>query len=147
MTQLSFAKLSGAGNDFILINGSLRNPASGPALARKLCCRRRNIGADGLLLVRRGARQGLPSVDYYNADGSKAFCGNGTRCAAWWMHLHRWVGRRFSVRTISGSVTAHITGLEKVRLEMPLPKSIRWNLRLAAAGRTWTTHFLEVGVP
>jgi diaminopimelate epimerase len=143
MTRLSFTKLSGAGNDFILVDGSLPRLPPAPALARRLCCRRSGVGADGLLVVRRDG----PSVAYYNADGSKAFCGNGTRCAAWWMHLRRWAGRDFSMRTISGPVAAQITGSERVRLTMPLPKSFRWNLRLAAAGRIWKTHFLEVGVP
>ena len=147
MTLLPFVKLSGAGNDFILTNGSLRNPAAGPSLAKKLCNRRLSVGADGLLVVSRGARRSLPSVRYYNADGSKAFCGNGTRCAAWWMHLRRWVGKRFVVRTISGPVAGQVTGSEKVRLGMPLPKNVRWNMRLSAAGRTWAVHFLEIGVP
>lgn len=147
MTRLPFTKLSGAGNDFVLVDGALPRLPSAPALARKLCCRRSGIGADGLLIVRRHGRGNLPAVAYYNADGSAAFCGNGTRCAAWWAHLRRWTGRRFQMQTMIGPVAAEITGPEKVRLTMPLPKNYRWNLRLAAAGRLWKAHFLEVGVP
>ena len=148
MIRASFAKMSGAGNDFVLIDRSLRNfSRPGSALATRLCSRRHSIGADGLLIVRRGAPGGLPAVDYYNADGSKAFCANGTRCAAWWMHAHGWVGKRLTLKTLCGHVDAEVAGREKIRLRMPLPRNIRWNLRLSAAGRAWVLHAIEVGVP
>ncbi|MBI2362687.1 MAG: diaminopimelate epimerase, partial [Elusimicrobia bacterium] len=56
---IRFAKLSGAGNDFVLVTGR-----GGAALARLLCDRRGGVGADGLLAVQ-GRR-----VEYRNADGS-----------------------------------------------------------------------------
>lgn len=146
MTRLPFVKLSGAGNDFVLIDGSLLK-LPGARLAKKLCSRRTGVGADGLLIVSRKGKRTAPSVDYYNADGTKAFCGNGTRCAAWWAHLKGWTGRNFFLRTISGPIAAQIMGPERVRLAMPQPQDVRWNLRLAAEGRIWLAHFIKVGVP
>lgn len=72
----AFEKWSGAGNDFILMEASELASALSPAqAARRLCARRRGIGADGLILLRSGR------ADYWNCDGSPAaFCGNGARC-------------------------------------------------------------------
>ena len=91
---LPFTKLSGAGNDFILLDAAkLARGASRPALARSLCPRRTSVGADGLLVLDRRGPGGIPVVDHYNADGSRAFCANGSRCAAWWMFRRGWAGR------------------------------------------------------
>lgn len=88
---MDFIKMTGAGNDFIVLNAE-----SCPALSReeifRLCDRRYGIGADGLMIIREGApepsREGPGgseeafSVDFFNADGSSGMlCGNGARCA------------------------------------------------------------------
>ena len=53
-----------------------------PALARKVCDRRRGIGADGLLIVE-DAEGYDARMTLYNADGSRAeMSGNGIRCFA-----------------------------------------------------------------
>ena len=83
--------MSGAGTDFVLLSArDLRAAPSGwPSLARRLCDRKGSIGADGLLILglrlRRTRSSGGPAfrLHYFNADGSRAFCGNGSRCAAW----------------------------------------------------------------
>jgi len=139
--KLRFWKLSGAGNDFVLLEA--RAASSVPALARRLCNRRRSIGADGLLVVRRNPL----TADYFNADGSRAFCANGTRCAAWWAHRRGWVGARLTLKTDGGTVPAEIVGAERVRIGMPLPSKPRWNLKLKAVGKTWVAHAVTVGVP
>lgn len=136
-----FWKLSGAGNDFILLEGL--GPLSGTALAQKLCSRRHSIGADGLLIARRSPL----SIDYFNADGSRAFCGNGTRCAAWWMKSRGWSGPNLTLRTSQGLIQAKIVGRERARIAMPLPTRLRWDLRLKATSRFWRVHALVVGVP
>jgi diaminopimelate epimerase len=76
-------KVEGAGNDFVLGTGAwAERLATDRLLAARLCARRRGVGADGTLALRRlGA--GRVRLDYRNADGSLAeFCANGTRCAA-----------------------------------------------------------------
>ena len=73
----------GAGNDFVLGVGAWAGRLdSEPDLVRRLCDRRRGIGADGTLsLTAVGA--GRVRLGYRNADGGEAvFCANGTRCAA-----------------------------------------------------------------
>lgn len=82
MKPLAFWKMSGAGNDFIVLDGRLPLPRPAGDLARMLCPRGTAVGADGLL-VPAPLQEGVIAVDYRNADGSTAaFCGNGARCAA-----------------------------------------------------------------
>lgn len=81
-----FAKLCGAGNDFIVVQSSDAVSAAGRQLGSsdivRLCDRRYGIGADGLMVMKPGADGAAFEVDFYNADGSGGMlCGNGARCA------------------------------------------------------------------
>lgn len=140
--RLRFWKLSAAGNDFVLLSGAVRSPA---VLARRLCDRRRGVGADGLLVARRAA--GAVRVDYFNSDGTRAFCGNGTRCAAWWAFVQGWTGRRSLLRTGAGRVAAEIAGRERVVLGMPEPRGLRLGLELRVKGRRLRAHAVDTGAP
>lgn len=87
---LEFAKWQGTGNDFILIDDRDGAFNSGDLdLVRFLCDRHLGVGSDGLILIQRPVG---PSSDFhmefFNPDGSKSFCGNGSRCAfAFWCQL------------------------------------------------------------
>ena len=79
---MHFVKMHGTGNDFIVVDVTANHIDDPAALARRLCRRRFNIGADGLILICES-----PRADYtmriFNADGSEPqMCGNGVRCAA-----------------------------------------------------------------
>ena len=80
MTRLTLTKHHGLGNDFLVaFDPDVDDPAE---LARRLCDRRRGIGADGLLIAER--TEGYDArMTLYNADGSRAeMSGNGIRCLA-----------------------------------------------------------------
>jgi diaminopimelate epimerase len=143
--KVPFWKLTGAGNDFVLLAGLPRG-RSAAALARRLCDRRFGVGADGLLIVtRRGRRVRL---DYRNADGSSAFCGNGSRCAALWSAARGWSrGRSFTLESSRGPLEVRLTAPGRAAVAMPFPRDFRLGLRLKAAGRTWTVHHANTGVP
>ncbi len=74
--------MSGAGNDFVVVDnraGIITDPSKFTIF---VCDRRRGIGADGVLLVETSKMAGF-TMKYYNADGSNAgMCGNGGRCIA-----------------------------------------------------------------
>lgn len=143
--RLRFWKMSGDGNDFILLAGLPRG-FSGAELARRLCRRRAAVGADGLLVLSR--RGGGLRLDYWNADGSAAFCGNGSRCAALWAKAQGWAkASRFVLDTIRGALAVRITGKSRAEISMPAPKDLRLGLKLKALGRTWTVHCVDTGVP
>ena len=83
---IPFLKMQGAANDFVVIDH--RRPIlpeeedRRAALLRRMCDRRRGVGADGVLLLERGGAADF-AMRYFNADGLPAdFCGNGARCLA-----------------------------------------------------------------
>lgn len=146
MQKIKFWKMSGAGNDFVLLTGGVRKTAALARLALRLCAAKSGIGADGLLYVNKTGR-GAVSVRYFNSDGSEAFCGNGSRCAAWWAHLAGLAGRRFLLRTAAGDLPAEITAREKVRMGMPEVKLASLNFPGKYPRGVKTVHFLNTGVP
>lgn len=139
-----FFKMSAAGNDFVLVDQKhIRNPR---AKVSQLCDRREGIGADGLLVVYKKPRLGF---DYYNADGSLTFCGNGMRAVAWWINQQGWaVGKKsFDLKTPQGMLNAKISAQERVSIEMPKVKNARLNIPLKISGRAYVVHFIDTGVP
>ena len=80
MAELQLTKHHGLGNDFLVAFHP--HVEDLPALARRLCDRRRGIGADGLLIGESEAGYAARMV-LYNSDGSRAeMSGNGIRCFA-----------------------------------------------------------------
>ena len=80
-----FTKMSGAGNDFVVLdNRFLRfSDAELAALAAAVCPRRVGVGADGLLALDDADGEADFRMRYRNSDGSLAtMCGNGARCLA-----------------------------------------------------------------
>ena len=87
MTSLTLTKHHGLGNDFLVV---FHPPVADlPALARRLCDRRRGVGADGLLIGESADGYAAQMV-LYNADGSRAeMSGNGIRCFAQALAMQR----------------------------------------------------------
>lgn len=81
--KLALAKHHGWGNDFLVADAAgLPSGVDRAELARRLCDRRRGIGADGLL-ISSPASGYTASMTLFNADGSLAMMsGNGIRCFA-----------------------------------------------------------------
>jgi diaminopimelate epimerase len=81
--HVRFAKMSGAGNDFLVLDASSWNALSGDPVTwvSAVCRRGLSVGADGVLVVSL-AGPGRVRVTFFNPDGGEAFCGNGSRCAA-----------------------------------------------------------------
>src|SRR5690554_6026866 len=99
--RIKFSKYQGTGNDFIMIDGRTLTKKLSLEKIRKLCHRRFGIGADGLIIV-------LPhpsydfEMDYYNADGSQSFCGNGSRCAQAFAKQLGMIGEKSKFLAIDG---------------------------------------------
>ncbi|MEO0992128.1 MAG: diaminopimelate epimerase [Pseudomonadota bacterium] len=77
---LSFLKMHGAGNDFVVIDSRGHAPVVTPGLARALGDRNRGVGFDQLAEVL-DSDQADAAIVFWNSDGSQAgACGNATRC-------------------------------------------------------------------
>jgi diaminopimelate epimerase len=83
MTEITYTKLHGAENDFLLSWGSSAgvtrlNEKDLPEAARRMCARTTGVGGDGWMLVWR--EEGGLRTRLFNSDGSEAeISGNGTR--------------------------------------------------------------------
>jgi diaminopimelate epimerase len=87
----SFSKWHGTGNDFILLDDREHVfPTGQVELVRLWCDRHFGIGSDGLILVQPPSFEGTDfHMEFFNPDGSRSFCGNGSRCAfAFWSQLN-----------------------------------------------------------
>ena len=82
--RLSFTKLHGLGNDFVVVDDRTRSIELTPAQVQHICDRHFGVGADGVILVRPSERPSCAGyMHYINSDGTFAqMCGNGVRCFA-----------------------------------------------------------------
>ena len=108
LPPLPFAKMHGAGNDFVVIDS--RNRAGGvvtAGLARAIGDRHRGVGFDQLAELRASDAADL-DLDFWNADGSRAgACGNATRCVA--SRVMAELGRdKLRLRTARGLLLAEL---------------------------------------
>jgi diaminopimelate epimerase len=77
-----FYKMTGSGNDFVVLDGrSTVAERWPPTLIRAICDRRSGVGADGLVILTPSA-SGTVRMAYWNSDGSPgAMCGNAALCS------------------------------------------------------------------
>src|SRR5882762_1550446 len=116
--MLSFTKMNGAGNDFVLLdNRSGRIRLNSDEIAF-LCDRHRGIGGDGVLLLENPVNGADFRMRYYNSDGGEAeMCGNGARCFARFVEKVADAREKVSFETPAGIIAAQLHG-ELVTLNM-----------------------------
>ena len=130
MKQLTFAKMHGAGNDFIVVdNRTGIFPSANRTWIRRICHRNHGIGAEGILLL-----ESDPTLDFsmrfFNPDGGEAeMCGNGARCIALFAYQLGLASREMTFRTAAGPVHAGVQA-EAVQIELPPPTGLRQGIRL-----------------
>ena len=76
-------KMTGSGNDFVMLDGRHTTPGdwSGDDI-RAVCARGTGVGADGLVCVGPGNGLDVVRMIYFNSDGSRAaMCGNAALCS------------------------------------------------------------------
>jgi len=139
-------KMSGAGNDFVALDREQARRIDGDpvAWARRVCRRGLAVGADGVLFVE-PAGAGRVRVRFLNPDGSEAFCGNGTRCAARLAQRRGYAGRTMTLLTVVGEVEAVVEGT-RVRLTLPPPTDLG-EIALELAGERLDGRYVRAGVP
>jgi diaminopimelate epimerase len=152
MTQLTLTKHHALGNDFLVVFHP--DVADLPSLARRLCDRRRGIGADGLLVGE--SEEGYAArMTLHNADGSRAeMSGNGIRCFAQALAARRGDLSPQRILTDAGERTVTLTATEVPDIihaavdmgqVLPIPEPDDWR-RIGADPLRPVAH-LSVGNP
>ena len=151
MKRLTYMKLTGCGNDFIVLDNrsrALTTPAL-KRLATKLCTPGLSLGADGLIAIEPPRHRRTADFRWrlFNSDGSEAaFSGNGGRCGARFASLKRIAGRRMTFETAAGLAEAEVNKAQ-VRLTFPPPEDLRLHLKVSLNGQTREGHAVAAGVP
>jgi len=148
MDTIPFWKMSGAGNDFILIDNRDGQIAANDqaGFAKAVCRRQLSVGADGLILIENSATADF-CWRFYNADGSAAeMCGNGARCAARFAFLNGITGASMRFETIAGTIAATVEG-DRAKVNMTEPKDLEIDMTVDLDGRPLTVSRVNTGVP
>ena len=148
MKRLSFWKMSGAGNDFVVVDSADLNGIEPSELAQRVCTRAMSVGADGLILIEPVDPERV-TIHFYNPDGSLAeMCGNGSRCAARYAVDRGYVDSGcFRLLTASGDLDV-IAGDGLFQVVMPEPRDQRLDfMEFEESGERLVVHAVQVGVP
>ncbi len=146
--QISFTKMSGTGNDFIIIDhrDAFLAPEEQAAFAKKVCRRMFSVGADGLILLENSDVADF-KWQFYNADGTRAeMCGNGARCAARYAYSKGIAPASMSFMTVAGLIRAEVKD-DLVKLAMTPPQDTRLHCKFDFGGENRVSHFSNTGVP
>ena len=161
MPRISFTKMNGLGNDFIILDydNYIKSQKKPEELAKKLCDRHFSIGADGLFIIDPNVKNTDAKWIFYNNDGSIAqMCGNGIRCFAKYLYDKKLVNKKeFSIETLAGIMIPKIldNGFIKVNMSKPIlnPKNIpaevenNINFDMKVSDREFKANTVSMGNP
>jgi diaminopimelate epimerase len=138
--SLTFTKLHGNGNDFILVDEMGRTQVAESEKRRFAiaCCHRHyGIGADGVLFLT-GSSRAETGMRLIQPDGSEAeMCGNGIRCLAKYARDSGYVGEFFDVETLAGIIPVQVRdrdGSFWAKVDMGVPRFDRPSIPASGQG-------------
>jgi len=123
--KLRFTKMQGAGNDFVVLDGTRAPIALSDAQVRRLGDRRFGVGADQILMI---APSPAPGVDFgyriFNGGSGDEVehCGNGARCFVRYVHDKGLSDKRsLRVQTVNNTLELHLQDDDRVSVDMNAP--------------------------
>ncbi len=148
--KIPFFKMTGSGNDFIIIDNRMGkfDTKEAQRLAKMACRRKLSVGADGLILIENDDEVDF-AWTFLNSDGSIAeMCGNGARCAARFCFLNGIVkNQKMTFRTLAGFIDAEVLG-DRVKVKIPGISDLQTDIALELKeGEFVPVHFVNTGVP
>ncbi len=147
--RLSFTKMHGAGNDFIMVDG---RDLEGCLLSQEqiagLCHRQKGIGADGLIIIGEPtSSQAQFQMVYFNSDGGQAeMCGNGARCSVAFAHDRQLIQDQCFFDTMVGTLEGRVLGPSDIQVSLPVWKDLKVDLDLGKQEFP-NHHTCNTGVP
>ena len=145
---IQFTKMSGSGNDFIIIDNRVPVMKDNKKcdFVRRVCDRKMSIGADGVIFVENSDQADI-KWDFYNEDGSSAeMCGNGGRCVARYAVEKNIAPAKMTLETLAGIVGAEVNGMT-VKVKLTAPQKLRQDILVAMNGTEYQVDSLNTGVP
>ena len=146
--MIEFFKMSGSGNDFILIDNRDQSLTVGNLtdFVRTVCERKVSVGADGLIVIENSDRADF-RWRFFNADGSEVeMCGNGGRCAARFAFIKGIAKENLSFETRAGIIDAEVRG-DVVKLRLTDPHTLRVDFLIMIEEQPSEVSFINTGVP
>lgn len=138
---LSFAKMHGLGNDYVVVDERERILVPEDlksTFARRYCRRGFSVGADGVLFVGT-AEDADVEMRIFNADGGEAeSCGNGLRCVAYFHHGLQRPGQSIF------SIAQPLSETVRARVDRDTPDEARVRLTFSRTGRYEDADTLEL---
>lgn len=120
MKSLSFIKMHGLGNDFVVFDARRKPLKLSAGQARAIADRRLGIGCDQVIVIE-GAKKANAFMRIHNADGGEvAACGNATRCVAWLL-MEETGKKSVAIETKAGIIACERAGKMSVRADMGKP--------------------------
>ena len=141
--------MSGAGNDFIVIDKSKNKSLSlKPNQILKVCNRRNGIGADGIILIS-DSKDNDFIMEYFNADGSAgSLCGNGARCAIQYASdSNRLKSGKARFQSNNEIFNGEIINNGLVQFDLKPPTRVKLNFKIKAANQLIKSHYADTGSP
>jgi len=136
--NLTFTKMQGAGNDFVVIDSFTSVVTLDVAQIKKIADRNFGVGCDQLLIVEKATQTG---VDFryriFNADGGEVEqCGNGARCFVRFVVEKGLTQKKeIKVETASGIITLTLRDDMQVTVNMGAPRFEPNNIPFVAQTR------------
>jgi len=121
---LSFTKMHGAGNDFVVLDGTRHPIKLTPEQLRLMADRHFGVGCDQILLVEKPeSKEADFRYRIFNSDGGEVEqCGNGARCFMRFVHDHKLTKKReITVETLSGLISPRLEQDGRITVNMGAP--------------------------
>ena len=120
--ELRFAKMHGAGNDFVVARWPEERNLPDADTVRRWADRRAGVGFDQMLLVRASEHPDLAAFYHvFNADGAEVQqCGNGVRCIARYL-VPDGAGDSLMLGSRAGTVEARLETGGQVSVNLGVP--------------------------
>ena len=148
MEPITFFKMSGSGNDFIIVDNREKAVKDNdlPGFIQRICRRKISVGADGFILIEPSDKADF-KWRFFNSDGSKAeMCGNGARCVSRFAYVNGIAGENLSFETAAGVVSGQVKD-DRVKVKMPDPVELRLDYSIDLKNGPVTVCSVNTGVP
>jgi len=120
--KLAFAKMQGAGNDFVVFDFTQKKFSLTKQQLQSIANRNFGVGCDQILVVEKSKKADF-RYRIFNADGGEVEqCGNGARCFVKFVHGHGLTAKReIAVETLGGMIRPRLERDGEVSVDMGRP--------------------------